>query len=161
MSCWWFRAATTPSYAHEDPLTAVSSKYSTLVSVRQREALSTHQLYHPSTKCCFSWPDMLSIRILTFLFASSILCFAASVLFLISPEAFLTYSLSPLGIYEKTTGHTPSKGWNLLYHLGGNSPWIPKIDGIVDGGIDPPKGCTVDMVHMVQHHGSSVRLFSY
>ncbi|KAI5809992.1 histidine phosphatase superfamily [Peziza echinospora] len=96
---------------------------------------------------------MLSVRTLTFLCASSILCFAASVLFLISPEAFLTYSLSPLGIYEKTTGHAPSKGWNLLYHLGGNSPWIPKIDGIVDGGIDPPKGCTVDMVHMMSRHG--------
>ena len=40
-------------------------------------------------------------------------------------------------------------GWNILYHLGGNGPWIEKIDGVVKGGIAPPKGCTVEQVHMV------------
>lgn len=39
--------------------------------------------------------------------------------------------------------------WNLLYHLGGNGPWIEKIDGVVEGGIQVPMGCKVDMVHMV------------
>ena len=41
------------------------------------------------------------------------------------------------------------KGWNLLYHLGGNGPWIEKIDGVIAEGIGPPKGCLVEQVHMV------------
>jgi hypothetical protein len=43
------------------------------------------------------------------------------------------------------------KGWNLLYHLGGNGPWIEKVDGVVSGGIGVPKGCRVEQVHMVGH----------
>jgi hypothetical protein len=40
--------------------------------------------------------------------------------------------------------------WNLLYHLGGNSPWIAKVSGVVDEtSIDPPAGCRIDQVHMV------------
>ena len=48
-------------------------------------------------------------------------------------------------------GGKPSieRDWNLLYHLGGNGPWIEKIDGIVEGGIGVPKGCRVEQVHMV------------
>lgn len=42
------------------------------------------------------------------------------------------------------------KGWNILYHLGGNGPWIEKIDGDSESlGIAPPEGCLVDQVHMV------------
>lgn len=40
--------------------------------------------------------------------------------------------------------------WNILHHLGGNGPWIKKVDGIVDGGLDLPQGCNVEQVHMVQ-----------
>lgn len=47
--------------------------------------------------------------------------------------------------------------WNLLYHLGGNGPWVEKIDGVVEGGIQVPEDCEVDMVHMV---GSRVRMAS-
>ncbi|KAL8977772.1 MAG: hypothetical protein Q9205_006494 [Flavoplaca limonia] len=36
--------------------------------------------------------------------------------------------------------------WDILYHLGGNGPWIKKIDGIVDGGIDAPEGCEVEQI---------------
>lgn len=43
-------------------------------------------------------------------------------------------------------------GWNILYHLGGNSPWIEKVDGVVKGGIGPPEGCRVEQVHMVCPH---------
>ncbi|KMU75325.1 repressible acid phosphatase [Coccidioides immitis RMSCC 3703] len=46
-------------------------------------------------------------------------------------------------------------GWNLLYHLGGNGPWIEKIDGILEvgaSGIGPPQGCVVDGVHMMSRH---------
>ncbi|KAK1065412.1 hypothetical protein LTR74_007938 [Friedmanniomyces endolithicus] len=39
--------------------------------------------------------------------------------------------------------------WDIRYHLGGNSPWIPKVSGTLDGGIEPPLGCVVDQVHMV------------
>ena len=41
------------------------------------------------------------------------------------------------------------KDWNLFYHLGGNGPWIPKIEGIAYRGHDVPVGCVVDQVHMV------------
>lgn len=39
--------------------------------------------------------------------------------------------------------------WNILYHLGGNGPWIEKIDGLVTPSLQPPKGCVIDQVHMV------------
>ncbi|KAI9879340.1 MAG: acid phosphatase pho5 [Pleopsidium flavum] len=44
------------------------------------------------------------------------------------------------------------KGWNILYHLGGNGPWIEKIEGVVKGGIGVPKGCRVEQVHMMSRH---------
>lgn len=36
--------------------------------------------------------------------------------------------------------------WNILYHLGGNSPWIQNVDG---DDINTPVGCRVDQAHMV------------
>lgn len=42
--------------------------------------------------------------------------------------------------------------WNLLYHLGGNGPWVEKIDDVVEGGIQVPVDCEVDMVHMVSSY---------
>lgn len=39
--------------------------------------------------------------------------------------------------------------WDIFYHLGGNGPWIPKVDNIVGNGTEPPEGCWVDQVHMV------------
>ena len=39
--------------------------------------------------------------------------------------------------------------WDIRYHLGGNSLWIPKVSGTVEGGIEPPAGCVVDQLHMV------------
>lgn len=53
---------------------------------------------------------------------------------------------------HRTHGRGSSKfgrGWNLLYHLGGNGPWIEKVDGVVKGGIGVPEGCRVEQVHMV------------
>jgi len=52
---------------------------------------------------------------------------------------------------QRTHGRGSSKfgrGWNLLYHLGGNGPWIEKVDGVVKGGIGVPE-CRVEQVHMV------------
>ncbi|KAI9882833.1 MAG: hypothetical protein M1823_005419 [Watsoniomyces obsoletus] len=54
--------------------------------------------------------------------------------------------------YEAGNGNMIEKGWNLLYHLGGNGPWIEKIDGVVDAGVGPPEGCRVEQVHMMSRH---------
>lgn len=40
--------------------------------------------------------------------------------------------------------------WNILYHLGGNGPWVEKVIDVVDGGIAVPEGCRVEQVHMVR-----------
>ena len=46
--------------------------------------------------------------------------------------------------------NTVKADWNVMYHQGGNSPWIPKVRGIEDdNNIDTPSGCRVDQVHMV------------
>lgn len=50
-----------------------------------------------------------------------------------------------------------SREWNLLYHLGGNGPWIEKIDRVVQGGIGVPDGCVVEQVHMVRTDPVPVR----
>jgi len=42
-----------------------------------------------------------------------------------------------------------TKDWNILYHLGGNGPWVEKVIDVVDGGIAVPAGCAVEQVHMV------------
>lgn len=48
-------------------------------------------------------------------------------------------------------GSGATDAWNQLYHLGGNSPWIPKINAIVDTSLYAPAGCRIDQVHMVRH----------
>ncbi|KAF2737578.1 phosphoglycerate mutase-like protein [Polyplosphaeria fusca] len=45
-----------------------------------------------------------------------------------------------------------TKDWNILYHLGGNGPWVEKIESVVEGGIAPPDGCDVTQVHMMARH---------
>jgi acid phosphatase len=44
---------------------------------------------------------------------------------------------------------TRTRDWNILYHLGGNGPWVEKVDNVVEGGLAPPAGCKVEQVHMV------------
>ncbi|KAK5175349.1 uncharacterized protein LTR77_000488 [Saxophila tyrrhenica] len=51
---------------------------------------------------------------------------------------------------EETAG--VSKAWDLRYHLGGNGPWIPKLNGTTGGNINVPKGCKVEQVHMISRH---------
>lgn len=43
----------------------------------------------------------------------------------------------------------PNSSWDQLYHLGGNSPWIPKTSGIISSNVSAPENCRVDQVHMV------------
>lgn len=40
--------------------------------------------------------------------------------------------------------------WDLFYHLGGNGPWIQKVDGVISDTLAPPAGRVVDQVHMVK-----------
>jgi len=60
----------------------------------------------------------------------------------------------PLHIPFSNDQHNQSTSddWNILYHLGGNGPWIRKTDNVMPGGIDVPAGCRVDQVHMVGPH---------
>ncbi len=39
--------------------------------------------------------------------------------------------------------------WSILYHLGGNGPWVPNHSLAVDTNIAPPATCRVEQVHMV------------
>ena len=45
-----------------------------------------------------------------------------------------------------------TKDWNILYHLGGNGPWVEKVIDVVDTGIAVPEGCQVEQVHMMARH---------
>ncbi|KAF2036313.1 phosphoglycerate mutase-like protein [Setomelanomma holmii] len=45
-----------------------------------------------------------------------------------------------------------TSNWNILYHLGGNGPWVEKVIDVVDGGIAVPEGCHVEQVHMMSRH---------
>jgi hypothetical protein len=49
---------------------------------------------------------------------------------------------------EQGAGAT-TKDWNILYHLGGNGPWVEKVVDVVESGIAVPEGCEVEQVHMV------------
>lgn len=50
-----------------------------------------------------------------------------------------------------------TRDWNILYHLGGNGPWVEKVIDVVDGGIAVPKGCAVEQMHMVGLSHSSLK----
>jgi hypothetical protein len=47
------------------------------------------------------------------------------------------------------TNTTTHEDWNILYHLGGNGPWIPKVDGPFREELSVPEGCKIEQVHMV------------
>lgn len=46
--------------------------------------------------------------------------------------------------------NTTNEDWNILYHLGGNGPWIPKVDGVYGDDLSIPEGCRIEQVHMVR-----------
>lgn len=54
------------------------------------------------------------------------------------------------GVGSGQGGGEVGHDWNILYHLGGNGPWIEKVDGVVKGGIGVPEGCRVGQIHMVR-----------
>lgn len=45
--------------------------------------------------------------------------------------------------------NTAQEDWNILYHLAGNGPWIPKVDGPFGDELSVPEGCKIEQVHMV------------
>lgn len=47
-----------------------------------------------------------------------------------------------------------STEWNLSYHQGGNGPWIPKVDRVINDDLTLPVGCVVDQVNMVSFWNS-------
>lgn len=88
---------------------------------------------------------------------SLIMALSCSVLFVAIFPAVFIRAFAQLFQQQQTLRNTRqgrdglggAAGTDLFYHLGGNGPWIPKIDGTVEGGIDPPEGCRVTQVHMV------------
>ena len=64
-------------------------------------------------------------------------------------EAWRTASSVKVQQIPEAGGASGRWDWNILYHLGGNGPWIPKVDGVVEGGIDVPQGCNIEQIHMV------------
>lgn len=79
----------------------------------------------------------------------------------VTVSAFLTIPLlrriqlgichsSPFLADSRLCPATPEEEWDLFYHLGGNGPWIPMVDGVNYSGTVLPKGCSVDQVHMVR-----------
>lgn len=56
-------------------------------------------------------------------------------------------------LFERGQGAgATTKDWNILYHLGGNGPWVEKVIDVVDTGIAVPDGCKVEQVHMMARH---------
>lgn len=56
-------------------------------------------------------------------------------------------------VFERSQGAgTTTRDWNILYHLGGNGPWVEKVTDVVETGIAVPDGCEVEQVHMMARH---------
>ncbi|KAF9698195.1 hypothetical protein EKO04_003905 [Ascochyta lentis] len=56
-------------------------------------------------------------------------------------------------VFEQGQGAgATTNDWNILYHLGGNGPWVEKVVDVVDTGIAVPDGCEVEQVHMMARH---------
>ncbi len=49
-----------------------------------------------------------------------------------------------------TCGYQPRVGY--FYHLGGNGPWIQKMDRVLHNDLEPLEECVVDLVHMLSRH---------
>ncbi|CCX06869.1 Similar to 3-phytase B; acc. no. P34754 [Pyronema omphalodes CBS 100304] len=117
------------------------------------------------------WSKLLSRMGFAVLTVSFMVCLLATVLFLLNPTQGLALnSLRFTRLQQVLPGYlqTEHKGWNveapitslqnstddwnILYHLGGNGPWIDRLDGVVDGGVAVPSGCEVDMVHLMSRH---------
>lgn len=89
--------------------------------------------------------------------------------------AWMSYRPETSWLFTSTTNSIPlvqtvlggdaseKETWDVRHHLGGNGPWIPKTDDVVEGGTDVPAGCRVDQVHMVGLHErlSQARVFFY
>ncbi|KAJ6041074.1 hypothetical protein N7499_001252 [Penicillium canescens] len=61
--------------------------------------------------------------------------------------------LNPCQSVQLDTSQTSGKEWNILYHLGGNGPWIENIHEGAASSPETPEGCSIDQVHMISRHG--------
>lgn len=106
--------------------------------------------------------SFLRVLMATFVVMSTFAILLALVTFVLNPsQTFalpaatnLQQLLLPSYFHSEHSGWESSDSchkdeWNILYHLGGNGPWVEKVDGVATGGIEVPEGCSVDMVHMV------------
>ena len=57
--------------------------------------------------------------------------------------------LGPWMLHRICASRNIESPWNMLYHLGGNGPWITKLDGTLHEDVEPPMGCKVEQAHMV------------
>lgn len=85
-------------------------------------------------------------------FASGLLAICATLLYieddLLMNIAWLDRAFTSHSKAQNLGPDVPA-AWDQLYHLGGNSPWIPKTTGLASSNISVPDGCRVDQVHMV------------
>ncbi|KAJ6087861.1 hypothetical protein N7467_006775 [Penicillium canescens] len=61
--------------------------------------------------------------------------------------------LNPCQSAQPDTSQTSGKEWNILYHLGGNGPWVENIHEGAASSLETPEGCSIDQVHMISRHG--------
>jgi acid phosphatase len=67
----------------------------------------------------------------------------------------------PLQSQQNHRTKSLKKEWNILHHLGGNGPWVEKLDeGGTTPDLAPPPGCSIDQVHMVGDSNGLNRLLN-
>lgn len=49
--------------------------------------------------------------------------------------------------------------WDVLRHLGGNSPWMAKTEGVSSHASEVPANCYIDQIHMMSRHGERYPTF--
>jgi acid phosphatase len=67
--------------------------------------------------------------------------------------------LNPCQSAQPDTSQTSGKEWNILYHLGGNGPWVENIHEGAASSLETPEGCSIDQVHMVCLYPSCIPEF--
>jgi hypothetical protein len=116
----------------------------------------------PATKMLRLWKYNVLIRRLTFIvfaIVAAVLCRYAIPIKMVLCTADLPRAHSALQLASFQTAQSiicsekdilpKSNAWNLSYHQGGNGPWIPKVDGVINDDLALPAGCVVDQVNMV------------
>ncbi|KAF2722167.1 phosphoglycerate mutase-like protein [Polychaeton citri CBS 116435] len=83
------------------------------------------------------------------LFALVLYSHSESLLGSLCQEPLTAGSSEEFPLYSNVTAHTE---WDVVRHLGGNSPWIRKTENILSHDTETPQGCILDQVHMMSRH---------